>query len=240
MKNLFYSRLIGLSALAMLLLQGFAFQSWGDELSANDVLKNLQKTFAEIEDYTVLLRVKTDIQQIRVPQRDVKVFFKQPDKLHLQSKGFAMLPKEGMFINPNQFNREDYYMSLLGKENLKGRSAYKLELVPRNVKVRVRKLIIWIDTARWVSLKIDTVTWRGQSIEIQFDYEKFQDKYWLPIKATATVDLEGFRGFSSFHDRHGWEDESETEDSAKPGEIIVQFRDYKINEGIPDSIFEEE
>ncbi len=131
-------------------------------------------------------------------------------------------------------------MSLLGKESLKGRSAYKLELVPRNVKVRVRKLIIWIDTARWVSLKIDTVTWRGQSIEIQFDYEKFQNKYWLPIKATATVDLEGFRGFSSFHDRHGWEDESETEDSAKPGEIIVQFRDYKINEGISDSIFEEE
>jgi len=239
-KNRFFSKLIGLSAMAMLLLHGLALQSRGDDLSVDDVLKNFQKTFAEIMDYTVLLQVKTDIQQIRIPQRKVKVFFKQPDKLHLQSEGFAMLPKEGMFVNPNRFNRKDYYMSLLGEESLKGRSVYKLELVPRNEKVRVRKLILWIDKVRWVALKIDTVTWQGQSIEVQFDHEKFQGKYWMPVKVTATLDLKEFKGFSSFHDGHGWNDEGKPVEGARPGNIIIQFSDYKINAGIPDSFFKEE
>jgi outer membrane lipoprotein-sorting protein len=239
-KNRFFLKIIGLSALAVLFLQGLAFQTRGDELSVEDVLKNFQKTFAEIMDYTVLLQVKTDIQQIRVPQRNVKVYFKQPDRLHLQSKGFAMLPKEGMFINPNRFNRKDYYMSLLGMESLNGRSVYKLELVPRNEKLRVRKLTLWIDSVRWVALQINSVTWQGQSIAIQFDHEKFQDKYWLPVKVTATVDLKEFKGFSSFHDSHGWEDESKSAEGSRPGNIIIQFSDYVINGGIPDSIFEEE
>jgi len=103
----------------MLLFQGFDYSAKCNELTVDDILKNLQSTFAEIEDYTALLHVETDIKQIRVPKMEVKIFFKQPDRLRLKSKGFAMLPREGMFINPNRFSKEDFYMSILGKESFK-------------------------------------------------------------------------------------------------------------------------
>jgi len=239
-KNRFRSWLIGLSVLATLLFQGFDYPTKGNELTADDILRNLQSAFAKIEDYTVLLHVETDIKQVRVPQMEIKVFFKQPDKLHLQSKGFAMLPREGMLINPNRFRKEDFYMSILGKETFKDMETFKLELVPRKEKIKVRKVIIWVDPVKWISLKIDTITWHGQSIKIDFEYRKFLDRYWLPVKAKAFVDLSGFKGFSSFHERSGWEKGSGTGFMDKKGEITVQFYDYRINEGIPDSIFDQE
>ncbi|MBW1767987.1 MAG: outer membrane lipoprotein-sorting protein [Deltaproteobacteria bacterium] len=239
MKNRFRFWLIWLSASVMLLFQGFDYSAKCNELTVDDILRNLQSTFAEIEDYTVLLHVETDIKQIRVPQMEVKFFFKQPDRLHLKSKGFAMLPREGMFINPNRFSKEDFYMSILGKETFEDIETYKLELVPRKEGIKVRKLIIWIDPVRWISLKIDTVTWQGQSIEVDFEYKRFLDRYWLPIKAMAMVDLAGFKGFSSFHERPDWKEGGETGPGDKKGEITVQFHDYRINEGIPDWIFEQ-
>lgn len=237
MKNRFRLWLICLSVLAILLFQGFDHPSKGNELTADDILGNLQSTFAEIEDYTALLHVETDIKQVRVPQMEVKVFFKQPDKLHLQSKGFAMLPREGMLINPNRFSKEDFYMSILGKETFKDMETFKLELVPRKEKIKVRKFIIWVDPVRWISLKIDTVTWHGQSIKVDFEYRKFLDRYWLPVKAKAVVDLAGFKGFSSFHEMPDWEKGGGIGSLDRTGEITVQFYDYRINDGIPDSIF---
>ncbi|MBW2610485.1 MAG: hypothetical protein JRC68_09105 [Deltaproteobacteria bacterium] len=239
MKNRPCSCLIWLSALILLLFQGSDCISQGTELTVDDILRNLQSTFAEIEDYTVMLNVKSDIKQVRVPQMEVTAFFKQPDKLHLQSTGFAMLPREGMFINPNRFNREDFYMSILGKETLKDIETIKLELVHRNEKIKVRKLIIWVDPVRWISLKIDTVTWQGQSASVDFKYEKFQDRYWLPVKASAMMDLTGFKGFSRFHEMPDWENETESASNDRKGEITIQFYDYRINEGIPDFIFEQ-
>ena len=240
MKNRFRFWLLWLSVLVMLLFQGFDYSAKCNELTVDDILRNLQSTFTEIEDYTALLHVETDIKQVRVPKMEVKVFFKQPDKLHLQSKGFAMLPREGMLINPNRFSKEDFYMSILGKEIIKDMETFKLELVPRKEKIKVRKLIIWVDPVKWISLKIDTVTWHGQSIKVDFEYRKFLDRYWLPVKAKAAVDLSGFKGFSSFHEMPDWERGAGTGSMDKKGEIIVQFYDYRINEGIPDSIFRQE
>ncbi len=228
---------IGFFAIAILLFQGVNTPVQGNALSLDDILRHLQSTFAEIEDYTVTLKVTSNIRQVRVPQMEAKAFFKQPNKLHLESRGFAMLPREGMFLNPNRFNREDFYMTILAKETLKGRETFKLEMVPRKDHIKVRKLILWVDPLRWIILKIDSVTWQGQSVKVDFEYEQFLERHWLPIKATARVDLSGFKGFSHFHHRPEWDEKKNDGSSETKGEIIVHFYDYRVNEGIPDSIF---
>jgi len=238
MINGFRQGLICLFALAMLFFQGLLCLSECSEMTADDILRHLRARFAEINDYTVLLQVETDIPQVHVPQMEVRVFFKQPDKLHLQSKGFAMLPREGMIINPNRFKKEDFYMSILGKETLKGIEAFKLELAPRKEGIKLKKLVIWVDPVRWITLKARSITWQGQSIDVAFEYKKFQGRHWLPVNALAKVDMKGFKGFSSFHDSHGWGNETTAHESK--GKIIVKFLDYRINKGIPDSIFRQE
>ena len=131
--------LIWASALSMLLFQGFHCPSLCNEMTAAHILEHLQAKFAEIDNYSVLLSIKTDITQVHVPQMEVMVFFKQPDKLHLQSKGFAMLPREGLLINPNRFRKEDFYMPTPEKEAIGDLEAFKLELVPRKGRHKIEK-----------------------------------------------------------------------------------------------------
>jgi outer membrane lipoprotein-sorting protein len=212
----------------------------GREPAAEDVVRNLQATFSLIEDYTVRIDIETDIQGVNIPRMEVKAFYKEPDKMHLESRGFAMLPREGVLINPNRFNGKDFYMSILGEEMVGTRETYKLELVPRREEIKVRKLILWIDPERWIILKIDSVTWQGQSMKVEFQYERFLERYWLPATAMATVNLASFKGFSSFHDGPDWDQARRTETEERKGTITIRFHDYRVNEGIPDSIFDQQ
>ena len=60
----------------------------------------------------------------------------------------------------------------------------------------------------------------------------------MPVEAVAIVDLSGFRGFSGFHDDPRRQEDSKGEAEQQKGKITILFYDYKINEGIPDSVFE--
>jgi outer membrane lipoprotein-sorting protein len=228
----------GAMILAFLLMIPFTGRSEQNaEISADDIIKNLQTVFALVEDYSVRLRVKVDMINVRVPDRDIKLYFKQPDKIHLEAEGFAMLPREGIIVNPNRFNEKDFYMSFLGEELLRGCRTYKLELVPRNDSIKIRKLNLWVDPEKWLVISVYTVTWQGQSAMVDIQYNIFDGKYWMPETAVAEVDLKGFTGFSSFHGSMGEENAMDDYSDKKPGKIFMEFYNYEINGGISDSMF---
>jgi len=122
---------------------------------------------------------------------------------------------------------------------IQGIETIKLELVPRKEGIKLRKAIVWVDSVRWIILQINTVSWKEQSVEVFFQYGLFSDKYWLPVEATATIDLSAFRGFSGFHGDSDRRRENEEELKQEKGKIIVRFYDYTVNEGIPDSVFDD-
>lgn len=230
----------GLTAILLFNFSVFLMPVFGKELPLDGILSNMKATFAHINDYSAILHLKTDIKQIRIPDTEIKVFFKQPDKLRFKSKGFAILPRQGMFFNPNSLNKNDFYMSVLGKDLIGANEFTKVELVPRKDSIKLRKLILWVDTDRWIVMKIETLTWQGQAFDIYFDYNQFLNKFWMPVSIRAVVDLAGFKWFDSFHDHPEWEESPKKEPEQNIGEIKVEFSKYKINEGIPDSVFEKE
>ena len=222
-----------------LVFQNWGYASQGDDITAADILRHLQSKSSEIEDYTVRLRAEIDMEKVRVPPMDITVYYKRPDKIHVLSKGFAMLPRDGIFINPDRFSQEAFYMSLLGKETLKNIETYKIELVPRKEEIKIRKLTMWVDPDRWVLLRVHTISWRGLSVYVDFEYALFSDKYWLPVRAVANINLSGFKGFSPYYKMFGREKENASESGDKTGRITIEFSDYKINIGLSDLIFEQ-
>ena len=64
------------------------------------ILKRVKDEFKKIEDYKADISVRVDIPFIKMPQRKATLYFKQPDKIHIESEGFAMLPKEGINFSP--------------------------------------------------------------------------------------------------------------------------------------------
>jgi outer membrane lipoprotein-sorting protein len=206
-----------------------------NEITKETILNNLKTQFNQIKDYTVTIHAEMDMENINIPPMDVTVYFKQPDKIHLKSDGFAMLPKQGLFNNPNNFNEDNFYISLIGLDTL---NTYKLELIPRKDEIMVRKFILWVNSENWTISKIKSTSLQNQTSDLFFQYVLIDNKFWMPKIVTADIHLSGFDGFVrtvKFPEKDG---KQENMPAPKKGRLTVQFSKYKINSGLSDDIFE--
>lgn len=203
------------------------------ELAAIDILNNVRYQFAKINDYTVDIHAIIEIPDIQVPPMDVKVYFKQPDKVHFKADGFAMLPRDGMLPNPGKFTEQDYSIISSGMDSLR----YKIELSPTKNQTMARKVTLWIDPHRWSIDRIESVSWQGQKTIVNFEHKQIQNKYWLPVKTIAQMNLSGVIGFSRMMMMQQQDNKAPVE---RTGTITITYSNYKINSGLSDSVFEQQ
>ena len=64
------------------------------------IIKKTDDQFREINNYQVDMVISIAIPAFRMPKKKYKVYFKQPDKIKVKSRGFGLLPKTGMFTSP--------------------------------------------------------------------------------------------------------------------------------------------
>ena len=62
--------------------------------SPERILDEVKKKFGSVQDYIVDVKVKVDVDFIKVPDTEAKFYFKEPDKVHIESKQFAMFPRQ--------------------------------------------------------------------------------------------------------------------------------------------------
>ena len=187
---------------------------------------------------TVDVHVVIQMEEVHIPQMDVKLYFKQPDKVFIKSEGFALLPREGIFQNPARFNEENFYMELVATEKVDSVMTYKMELIPRTEETMARKITLWIEPEKWVIRRLESISWQGQKTEVRFNYTKVQSEYWLPAETIANLTISGFRGMAGMMQMPKNSDINSNE--GRTGKLTIRFSNYKINRGLPDSIFEQE
>jgi len=61
-----------------------------------EIQKKIIKEFSKIDDYKVDINVKINMTGFRMPKKKIKMFFKKPNKLNIKTKGFAIIPKNGI------------------------------------------------------------------------------------------------------------------------------------------------
>jgi outer membrane lipoprotein-sorting protein len=220
-----------------LLIAGLSFAQQNSEFSIDEILRRLHAGFAEIQDYTTQIRAEIEMEDVSIPSMDVTLYFKQPDKVHLKSDGFAMLPREGMILNPGRFNNENFDITFLQKDTLNTIDTIKLQLIPKGDDIPIRKMHVWVDIDRWIVLRVYSISWQGQSSQIDVEYKQIQDKFWLPVKSVAEIDLMGFTGFANAI-KMPEKDKEAANSRSKKGRLTIHFSNYKINTGLSDSIFE--
>jgi hypothetical protein len=203
------------------------------------ILNKVKKTFEKIEDYEVDVHLKIDVPFLKMPESDAKLFFKQPDKIHVESEKFAMLPKEGLNFSP---------MGTLDGDHT---TLYEREDTIQNVKVSVIKLIpigndndiilttFWIDQKRNLILKVESSRRPTGTFSLEFKYRIFDEHYELPSSMVFTFTVEKMMF------RRGMEDEIESEDDTNKkdsgpvtGKVYLSYSNYKVNRGLPDELFE--
>lgn len=228
-------------------------------LTVESVKDSLLTRFNRIEDYTVNMKISVDMTGFRMPRKRIKLYYKSPDKLKIESRGFAVVPKTGLGGSPLQF----FNMLSSLKLDLNNSSSERKhihitgDIIPDSLQLPISEvedfpgmnMTLSIDPEMWVitqvSAIIDTVT----LFNITSDYTEI-DGYFLPKKTILSLGLKGLEGWS-FHDPvhgHGGREkfsetingngiESDNDETA--GTITMEFSRYKVNRGLNDKFFED-
>ncbi len=201
--------------------------------NASRYLELFAKKYSGLKDYTADVRVHFDIEALKAPDMQAKLYYKSPDKMKAVSKGIFFFPRQGGYLNPSMFKPEDFDVRLLEHLTVNGRKAVRLQLTPKEMKRDNQKFVLTIDTDRNLIMKIDTLTVDGREIRATIDYGKFGD-FELPTHIVLQFDAPP----------------AETNETKEPipfaqrgkqvtGKIEIAYSNYKVNSGLSDEIFEE-
>lgn len=215
-----------------ILLLLFIFPCAYAQPSGEQILKNIEANYSGVQDYTVSLDVAVDLDRLKVPRMKATMYFKQPDKTHFVSEGFALLPKEGIGFTPGSLSKR-FDIESVKEEN----TEYLLTLKLKADRTKLRKAFVVVNARNWTVSQITTPQIDGRQIKAEFTYQRIEN-HWLPAQLAVS--------FSS--------DTTETESSdvfgqpptgqrpsqmPRKGSIKVQYFDYHLNTGLKDELFEE-
>jgi len=209
-------RMVGLIALAALL---------GQPARAETAMEMLQRALAAtqtVEDYTADVTVSVDSPNLQIPRRTVRVWYKRPDKVHVESSGITVLPRDALLLgNLGRHIAQYAQASFNGIGTLRGRPVHSIKLTPIDAGPGTGRVLVWIDSERYLLLKSEI--WRGgtRMITVTFEYTQ-AGGHPMPSRIVATVAPGAMTG----------RDEG--------GRIEMSFANYRVNAGIPDSVFEED
>ena len=101
---------------------------------------------------------------------------------------------------------------------------------------------MWIDQKRKVISKVESTTKINGTFTINFSYDE-KVKYLLPSKIIFSFNVDKMNMPKGFNDETGSDQpkkKNKRMNSLTKGNVIILYANYQVNNGIPDSIFEEE
>ena len=199
-------------------------------LSAKDIIKKAGAHYEVIKDYTADAKVTVESPSMHVPEMNIKIYYKKPDKLHVESKdGFAVLPKQGAIVgNPLKFLLTSADLSVDRSETVLGNECYVIKGSFRREGREVQS-IVWVEKKNFLVRQLATNPEWGPSVQVKLWYTRVGLEYWLPSTTSARVSIPPLPGENPVD--KGGENE--------PTTVTMKFDKYRVNTGLKDSIFTE-
>jgi hypothetical protein len=216
------------------------FVSLGLPGGGEDILKKVEAVFSAVEDYTVTLDVTTDIERLKIPPMHLTMYYKQPDKVHFDTEGFALLPREGLALPFSRLSQR-FLVDSVQKYTEGSIELERLVLRSRDERARLRKAVLYVHPQRWTPEKIIAQMPDGSTMTAAFQYERIAE-HWMPVQLHVefvaarrdTVAPSTPAGESPF----GEPPASRTRFTPpRAGSITVHYSEYRINTGLSDDIF---
>ena len=210
-------------ALLVLAMMGVGEPGAAATPSGMEIVTKALQSQAGVQDYVATVSVTVEAPNVQIPKRTMTVYYKAPDKLHVESEGLVVLPRDALLMgNLSKHVQEDTDATLIGQGTLKGRPVYCAKLTPKEEQDNQRRVLCWIDAERYLLMKSEM--WHGstKALTITLTHTQQGGKYWMPTSIACRIPG-GVLG-----------------DAAEPASITVSFSDYQVNTGLADSIFEED
>jgi len=196
-------------------------------------LDSIEKKYSGLKDYRVDVNVHFDIETLKAPDMQAKLYYKAPDKMKMESKKVFFFPKEGGYFNPSLFKKKDFEVRLLERLIYDGRKAVRLKLTPTDMNTYNKGLVLTIDTDRNLIREIKISPSEGREIKAAIEYGMF-DGFELPTHIDLQLDIpseepSGMKEFTQFGQRT----------KSITGKIQITYSNYRVNLGLSDEIFKD-
>jgi hypothetical protein len=205
------------------------------------ILKKVLDSFNKVQDYEVNVKIKVDVDFLKVPDTEAKIYFKQPDKVHFESETFALLPREGIDFSPSTLFKKKYTAFYVRQDTIDNVKTSIVKVIPLGETDNVILSTLWIDQSKNVIRKIESTTKTNGTFAIELKYDYADLKYPLPSLMTFSFNIDKMNIPQGFNGELGSDTKQKKKDD-KPtttGKVYVTYSNYRVNIGIPDKIFEE-
>lgn len=200
---------------------------------ASRYLDPIEKKYSALKDYVVDVDVHFDIEALKAPDLQAKLYYKAPDKMKVESKRIFFFPQEGGYFNPSLFKKKAFDVRLVERLIYDGRKAVRLKLTPMDTNTYDKSSVLTIDTDRSLIREIKVSPSEGREVKATMDYGRFGD-FELPTHIDLQLDMPsgeptGMKEFTQF----GQKSKKIT------GRVEITYSNYRINVGLGDEIFKE-
>lgn len=206
---------------------------------ADALVKKIKAKLDLVNNYEASGKMKTNVTFLKVPEADVKIYYKKPNQLKIKNeKGISFVPKGAVSINlSNIISGNQYTVIDAGTDKAGAVTTRVIKLLPTDDNADVVLSTLYIDEARLVVLKAKTTTRENGSYQLEMTYGKYAN-YCLPDKLVFTFNTKDYKlpkGVTFDFD--------DGADSKKPGEknkngkAEISFSSYSVNKGVDDSVF---
>jgi hypothetical protein len=209
----------------------------GGDPDGDTILRNAETRLAPLRDYSVNLSITVDIERLNVPPMQVRMSFKQPDMVHFDAKGFALLPREGLAMNLGKL-RARYDPGRVDHDTIGGNDVYRVTLRAKSERTRVRTIMLYVHPGRWTVEKIVTPEMNDRVMSATFHYTQVQG-FWLPEEMVASFSASPA---DSTDPDLLMEKQAPLRPQARPraGSVTVRYSGYAVNTGLSDDLFKED
>ncbi|MHB8338019.1 MAG: LolA family protein [Ignavibacteriaceae bacterium] len=222
----------------ILLFTAFASITLAQNKDPDLILKNVKQEFSTVKDYVADIKIKVDVKVLKVPETRAKIYFKQPDKIHIESEGFAMIPRKGLDFSPSSLLKDKYSAFYQKEDFVNGIKTAMIKVIPLEDNSNIILSTLWIDQAKNVIRKIESTTKTNGTFTIILSYNSY-NKFPLPDSMTFQFDMSRVDLVpNEFNDRIEKKNNKKTL-AGLVGKVYIIYSNYIVNKGISDSIFEE-
>lgn len=200
-------------------------------------MKTLEAKIAKVKTYTVNLQLDINIPFVEAPPTKATLYFKAPDKTHIETKGFAMLPKQGPDLSVFRILTQPYAVVDVGTTKLNGKTHRQIKVIPTTDASPIAVATFYTDVSTALPAKVEAVTRNGGTLTAEFKFTNTKaSAYALPSYAKLMFEVPPMdlpRMMSGDFDK------PKTNTNGKPvkASVEIHYTNYKINVPIKDDVF---
>ncbi len=199
---------------------------------ANTLMNQIKTKLDKIKSYEASATMKTSIAYLKIPIAKVKVTFKKPNDLKIQSNnGVTFIPKGVNAISLQNIFSNDFTVIDGGTQNIKGKILRIIKLLPTSPQSEIVLSTLYINEKDLVVEKNSTTTKEEGTYEMDMQYGKYI-QYGLPDKLSFSFNAKDYKipkGLTLDFDNSSTETKKQFQAKINKGKAEIVFEKYMIN-----------